>query len=57
MKKNNIYTIQTIVRVSIVLVLLFVFLNVNAQPAKQYYGCKNSHHHHLSKAPELTQEE
>jgi len=37
MKKNNIYTIQTIVRVSIVLVLLFVFLNVNAQPAKQYY--------------------
>jgi hypothetical protein len=57
MKKNNIYTIQTIVRVSIVLVLLFVFLNVNAQPAKQYYGCKNSHHHHLSKAPELTPEE
>ena len=57
MKKYNLYTLQDILRVSIVMILFFTFSNVQAQPEKQYYGCKNSHHHHASKAPELTPEQ
>ena len=57
MKKYNFYTLHSLLRVSIVMLLLFTFSNVQAQPEKQFYGCKNSHHHHMSKAPELTPEE
>lgn len=57
MKKYNLYTLQSILRVSIVMMLFFTFSNVQAQPEKQFYGCKGKHHHHLSQAPELTPEQ
>lgn len=54
MKKNNLYTISVIFRVLIVIILLLTFDNLFAQPNKQYYGCKNAHHHHQHKSPPLT---
>ncbi len=57
MKKYKLYTFQSILRVSIVMLFAFTFSNVQAQPEKQFYGCKNKHHHHFSKAPELTPEQ
>lgn len=57
MKKYNLYNLQSILRVSIVMLFAFAFSNVQAQPEKQFYGCKNKHHHHFSKASELTPEQ
>lgn len=57
MKKDNFYTFQSILRGSMAVLLFFTCFNVQAQPTKEFYGCKHKHHHHFSKAPELTPEQ
>lgn len=60
MKKNNLYTLNLGFRVLIVIILIFGFNYIQAQPiidTDEYLGCKKAGHVHLHKAPNLTTQE